>query len=324
LIHGLYQQLLGLLAETGVLIAAASKNDRELVDRALERADLAIPSRYLFPIKAGWGPKSESVGKILRTWNIAADSVVFVDDSPNELAEVKESYPDIECLRFPTHDDQGAFALLGELRDLFGKETILAEDAIRRESLRRDAPVLENGEASRAPSDRFLQESEAELSLDFAKEPDEPRALELVNKTNQFNLNGRRYTERLWREYLHQVDTFLLRVAYQDKFGPLGTIAVLAGRRQPEHHALKVDVWVMSCRAFSRRIEHRCLEQLFQQLEVEQIAFDYQPTPRNGPLRDFFSSLFGGPPQPESRLSREDFATHCPPLFHRFTSSSHG
>src|SRR5262249_16456160 len=149
--------------------------------------------------------------------------------------------------------------------------------------------------SSPGSSDRFLREAEAELTLDFTKDPADPRAWELVNKTNQFNLNGRRYTEGLWREYLRRADTFLLRATYKDKFGPVGTIAVLAGRRGPGSDTLEIDVWVMSCRAFSRRIEHRCLDQLFQCFGVAQIAFDYQPTPRNGPLRDFFSSLLEGP-----------------------------
>jgi len=322
LIHGLYQQVLGSLAETGVLIAAASKNNRETVDQAIQREDLVIPGRYLFPVEAHWGPKSDSVGRILRTWNIAADSVVFVDDSPLELAEVKAAYPDIECLRFPTHDYREAYAFLGELRDLLGKETIVAEDSIRRESLRRSALFHEGDSASLTPSMGFLKDVEAELSLDFAKDPEDPRAFELINKTNQFNLNGRRYSQGRWRDYLRQLDTFLLRVAYRDKFGPLGTIAVLAGRRQPE--ALQIDFWVMSCRAFSRRIEHRCLEQLFEQLEVERIAFDYQPTQRNGPLQDFFSSLLDGVPQPGFQLTRDRFKARCPALFHRLVSLPNG
>jgi len=323
-IHGLYQQLLLSLAETGVLIAAASKNDRELVDQALQRGDMVIPSGYLFPVEAHWRAKSESVGRVLQAWNIAAESVVFLDDSPIELAEVKLAHPDIECRRFPAHDDQEVLALLGELRDLFGKETILAEDALRRESLRRTAFIREGEQVSGSSSDRFLQEAEAALTLDFAKEADDSRALELINKTNQFNLNGRRYTHGSWREYLNQAETFLLRVSYKDRFGPLGKIAVMAGRRLPQPGALEIDVWVMSCRAFSRRIEHRCLEQVFEQLQVEQIAFDYQPTPRNAALRDFFSSLVGGPPQPGFQLSRQGFATHCPPLFQQFASLSHG
>ena len=322
LIHGLYQQLLGSLAETGILIAAASKNDRELVHQALEREDLVVPSRYLFPVEVHWGLKSESVDRILQSWNIAADSVVFVDDSPMELAEVKAAHPDIRCLRFPTEDVQEAFALFGEIRDLFGKETIVAEDAIRRESLRRSPLIHEGGGASLTPSMGFLEDVEAELSLDFAKDPEDPRAFDLVDKTNQFNLNGRRYTEAGWRDYLRKPDTFLFAVACRDKFGPLGTIAVLAGRRQLQ--ALSIDVWVMSCRAFSRRIEHRCLEQLFRRMEVERIALDYQPTPRNQPLRDFLSSLLDDPPQGRFDLGRDDFRAHCPSLFHRLMSLPNG
>src|SRR5262249_31319832 len=148
--------------------------------------------------------------------------------------------------------------------------------------------------------DRFLQETEAELTLDDSKDPSDPRALELVNKTNQFNLNGKRYTEGRWRDYLEQADTFLLRAAYKDKFGPLGTIAILAGRRQSDQ--VVIETWVMSCRAFSRRIEYRCLERVFPWFAVEQVAFDFQPTPRNGAFQEFLAGLLGGPPQPGSRL----------------------
>jgi FkbH-like protein len=323
-IHGLYQQLLGSLAEAGVLIAAASKNDRELVQTALEREDLVVPGQYLFPVEAHWGSKAESVERILQAWNIAAESVVFVDDSPLELAEVKAAFPKMECLRFPTTDHEKAFALLGVLRDLFGKETIVAEDAVRRESLRRSAWQRTLGSGVTTSSDQLLREVEAELTLDYTKDPDDPRALELVNKTNQFNLNGRRSTEACWWEFLRRDETFLLRASYKDKFGPLGMIAVLAGRRFPAGGTLEVDTFVMSCRAFSRRIEHRCLEQLFREFGVGEIAFDYQPTARNAPLRDFFSGLLDVPPQPGFRLGRECFVAHCPPLFDQTKRARHG
>jgi FkbH-like protein len=321
--HGLYQQFLGSLADAGVLIGVASKNDRDLVTQALGRDDLMILGRSLFPVDAHWGPKSESVARILRAWNIAADSVVFVDDSPIELAEVKAAYPDMECLRFPARDDQGSLALLGVLRDLFGKEAILVEDAIRSESLRRSSEFLEAGHEAGTDVDAFLRSAEAELTLDFAKDPDDPRALELINKTNQFNLNGERYAEPRWREYLARPETFLVRAAYSDRFGPLGTIAVLAGRRLAEPGAAMIDAWVMSCRAFSRRIEHRCLEQLFRRMDLERVEFAYRPTPRNGPLRDFLASVLEPPKEPGSRLTRDAFAARCPALFHRTTWVSH-
>src|SRR5207249_9045084 len=108
--------------------------------------------------------------------------------------------------------------------------------------------------------DSLLAEAEAEVTLDFTKEPPDPRALELVNKTNQFNLNGRRYTESDWLAFLRDPATFLLVAAYKDKYGPLGKIAVLGGRW--EGTSLTLNTWLMSCRAFARLDDLRCLEWL--------------------------------------------------------------
>jgi len=77
-----------------------------------------------------------------------------------------------------------------------------------------------------------------------------------------------------------------------------------------------VDTWVMSCRAFARRIEHHCLEILFEHFGLEEVVFDYQTTPKNGALQAFLAELLGGPPMPGARLSRALFTRRCPALFH--------
>jgi FkbH-like protein len=135
----------------------------------------------------------------------------------------------------------------------------------------------------------------------------DPRALELVNKTNQFNLNGKRYTEAAWQNYLRDPASFLLIASYTDKFGPLGKIAVLAGRQ--DGHALDIDAWVMSCRAFSRRIEFTCLEELFAKFGANEIKLDYVKTGRNGPLREFLERVLGEIPGPDCAISRQLFET---------------
>jgi FkbH-like protein len=150
------------------------------------------------------------------------------------------------------------------------------------------------------------------MTVSFDVDPPDPRALELVNKTNQFNLNGRRWSEGEWRAHLQEPDIFLLIVAYQDRYGPLGKIAVLAGQRR--ECGLCLDTWVMSCRAFARRIEHRCLQLLFGLTHAGEIEFAFEETPRNGPLRDFLESLLGGSPAFGCRLSRAAFEAKCPPL----------
>ncbi|HEX8286355.1 MAG TPA: HAD-IIIC family phosphatase [Pyrinomonadaceae bacterium] len=284
-IHGLYQQTLAALAESGVLIGVASKNDHDLVTKALQRKDLIFSDKHLFPLEINWQQKSRSVGKILRAWNIDADAVVFVDDSPIELAEVNAVYPEMECLLFPKNDYQAAYRFMRKLRGMFGKQSILEEDAIRVESLRR-AREFQNetiGRSSQSLED-FLENVGAELTFGEI-EPDDSRAFELINKTNQFNLNGRRLSSAEFRAVLRRPGAVSFSITYKDKFGPLGKIAVLLGAF--ENSVLTIGTWVMSCRAFSRHIEHRCLQYLFENYDVSEIELTYQATERNEPVRQF-------------------------------------
>jgi FkbH-like protein len=320
--HGLYQRLLHALSEAGVLIAAATKNDPQLVNKALDRNDLILSRDALYPVEAHWGPKSESVSRILKTWNIGADSVAFLDDSPMELAEVKASHPGVECILFPKDDPQALVGLLHHLRDLFGKSALSEEDSIRRESIRLRQEKAAEIESRHGNLEDFLAQADAELTLNFSKEPQDPRALELVNKTNQFNLNGRTYTQAAWQTYIRQPDTFLLVAGYKDKYGPLGKIAVLAGKHREK--TIRVDTWVMSCRAFSRRIEHRCIDELFRRYQADEMIFDFQATAKNGPICEFLTHILGAKPEPRCVLSREQFLALEEETFHRVLEVSNG
>lgn len=320
--HAVYQQLLAALAEAGILVAVASKNDPGLVEEALRRSDLLIARDRVHPVQAGWGAKSEAVGRILRAWNVGADSVVFVDDTPMELAEVAAAHPGIECVTFPKDDPAAAWATLERLRDFFGKATISEEDRLRLASLR-DSGLAEAPPEGGEGFEQFLARAAAVVTLDLRLDPDDPRALELVNKTNQFNLNGRRFTDPQWRAALARPGAFLLRVSYQDRFGPLGKIAILAGRADAS--GLSVDAWVMSCRAFSSRVEHQCLRHLFWHFEADAIRFDYTKTERNGPLQEFFAG-FLGPSLPGAglTLTRAELDAACPALSHEIREVSDG
>jgi len=312
-IHCLYQKVVASLAEEGVLIGISSKNDPNVVARAFERRDLLLGADKVYPIEAHWNAKSGSIKRILATWNIGADSVVFVDDSPMELAEAVEANPGLECVLFPTDDYGAGLRMLRRLRDLFGKERVSKDDAIRLESIRRASVVRENIEGGEL-SEAFLANADAVITANFA-DAENPRALELVNKTNQFNLNGRRFEEADWRRRVARPDSILVTVAYADKFGPLGTIAVIEGARGED--ALHVSAWVMSCRAFSRRIEHQCLRLLFDAFSAGAIWFDFVPTHRNGPTRNFLTSLMGTAPEGPFTLERARFDEACPPLHHK-------
>jgi FkbH-like protein len=314
-IHGLYQQFLSSLASAGVLVGVASKNDAAFVQQAFDRKDLLLKKDKVFPFEVHWHRKSDSVQRILKSWNIGPEAVVFIDDSPMEAAEVKAAFPAMECLVFKKDDYQSVWDLLANLRASFGKTAISKEDAIRLESLRSAAPLLDALGQDGNASDEFLKRADAFVSFDFTKRPKDGRAFELVNKTNQFNLNGKRFSESEWTKFLADPTSFLVTVTYQDKYGPLGKIAVLLGKVNEKK--LQVAAWVMSCRAFSRRIEHHSLKRLFDKFDADEAVFDFQPTERNGPTQDFFLELVGDPPQPGLKISRASFQEKAPPLFHR-------
>jgi FkbH-like protein len=320
--HAVYQQFLHSLSAAGVLVGVASKNEPTRVEEVFSKRSLILPRNAIFPVEVGWGRKSESVDRILKAWNIGAEAVVFVDDSPMELAEVKAVHPAVECMRFPQDDPQAIYELLQRLRNLFGKSMLREEDAFRLDSLRRADSMRQASDFSGISAETFLEQAEAELTVTFNKENVDPRALELVNKTNQFNLNGKRHTQLSLQDYSRDSNAFLMVVSYKDKYGPLGKIAVLAGRFAGKK--LWLDTWVMSCRAFSRRIEHGCFEELLAKFGVDEIEFDFVPTNRNEPLRIFLAEFLGANVESPCRLSRHDFLHRQPKTYHRVLELIHG
>ena len=312
--HGLYQQFVASLAGAGILVGVASKNDPAAVDRAFARKDLLISGKEIFPFEVHWSRKSESIRRILDTWNIGADSVVFIDDSPMEIAEVKAAHPEIECIVFPGNDDQAIWNLLKRLRSIFGKQYLTEDDSLRLDSIR-SADAWRDAADSRANSaDEFLRAAEASIIFECAKQRGDVRAFELVNKTNQFNLNGRRFSESEWLHFFDDPATFLVDVSYKDKFGSLGKIAVIMGN--VIDRTVQVVAWVLCCSAFSRRFVHQCLNYLFESFGADEIVFGYKPTPRNGPLQEFLKEFSAGAPVPGTHLSKELFRTNAPALFH--------
>ena len=310
-LHGLYQKLLSSLADAGVLLAIASKNDSAVVAQALARPDLLVGPDRIFPVEVHWNAKSGSVARILEAWNIGADSVIFVDDSPLELAEVAAAFPEVTCLRFPKNDPSAGLAVLRQLRDFCGKEAVSPDDSLRLDSIRQGAEFRRQSASGPSP-ETFFAEMHASITLEPAS--DDSRALELVNKTNQFNINGVRFTASDWQRRAAEPGAFTRVFSYQDKFGPLGKIAAMQGRL--ESGVAAITTWVMSCRAFARRIEYQCLKSLFENDGAREIVIALTPTPKNQPAQDFLNALCGPPVNGAFRLTPAQFAEKCPALYH--------
>ena len=108
--------------------------------------------------------------------------------------------------------------------------------------------------------------------------------------------------------------SFVVAVSYEARFGPLGTIGVLAGRQAGDR--LDITNWVMSCRAFSRKIEHHTLEFVFQQLKSASVRLAFRATERNQPLRQFFKSIGLRESDDGMLLSRDQLQGHPDRLPH--------
>ncbi len=298
------------------------------MEEAFAARDPILRESDVFPFEVHWGAKSESVARILGAWNISADDVVCVDDSPMDLAEIKAAHPGAECILFPRENPQAAYELLERLRDWFGKDKISHEDGLRAASLRANAELQHDikQESPIAVGD-FFRQIDGKLTLSSQKQPLDSRSLELVNKTNQFNLNGRRFQEAEWQNWLNAPDAVFVAASYRDKYGPLGKIAVIAGdllngnvnavnSDSSGKRTLRIRTWVMSCRAFSRLIEYECIRWLFDKLDLEELEFDFLPTARNTPMQNFLQEVRNAPPEPHCRLSRAQFLKSCPTSSH--------
>jgi len=310
--HALYQQLLASLAANGTLVAVASKNDPEVVASVLERRDLRLDARTLFPVEAGWGEKSAMIERILAAWNVSADAVAFVDDSAFELEQVRSRHPSMVCLRFP-RDPRAVLELCRELRDRCGRAAPTAEDRLRRDGLAAHARAEAERVASGTSMEDFLAGLRARTTIAFGRSEHATRALELVNKTNQFNINGQRIDEIAWQRQLEEPGTVLVTVDYEDRSGPLGVIGAMVAA--PRAEAIEVSAWVLSCRAFSRRVEYRMLRAMFDHFRTPAVSVVYTPTARNARVREFLGAFADVGESNTVRVPRERFDAACPHLY---------
>ena len=238
-LHALYQKLLSSLADSGTLIGVASKNDPAVAAKAFERKDLSLKPEQVFPVEVHWkreiGQRGADPGDVehrSRQRDFRRRQSDGVGRGRRRTSRHRVRAVPEERLR------RGAGNAAAPARSLRQRARVEGRRAAAGEHSQ-GAAFREQAAGGAAP-ESFLQDINAVVTFDFAAQS-EPRVFELVNKTNQFNLNGRRYTEGDWRKLVSAPDAVLAAISYEDKFGPLGTIAVLAGQVAGER--LNVEAW---------------------------------------------------------------------------------
>lgn len=285
-----FQSFLLGLKQKGILLAVASKNNE--ADARLpfqQHPDMRLHLHDFALFKASWADKATTLRAIAGELGLGLDSLVLVDDNPAERALVRELLPEVEVIDLPA-DPAGYVRALAEYP---GLETVALteEDGRRTEQYRarREAAQLAQAATNLEEFHRGLQMSARVAPFDDFHLP---RIAQLIAKTNQFNLTGRRRglpeLEALRREaaYIH------LSLTLRDRFGDHGLVCVLIARQEGD--AAVIDTWVMSCRVIGRTVEAEMLKHLCQAAAARgcrRLRGTYVPTTRNQLVQDLYASF---------------------------------
>ena len=282
--HFIYQTLLKRLRQEGVLLAVVSRNDADLAWNPFRGRQMVLGEDDLVGLVASYHPKSAQIRELVQRLSLGLDSIVFIDDNPVELAEVASALPQVTCLTFPSSADEFPGLALKVSR-LFPRGVVTTEDRERTALYRRRLEGLAPSEVAGGDLEAFLLGLDMELSIHDRTHANGSRAVQLINKTNQFNLNGMRLSEAEVEATLAGGGQ-LLSASLRDRAGDHGEI--LACLVDPDR---TISAFVMSCRVLQRRVEHAFFAWLLSH-SAPPTRMIYKRTERNEPLRQFLIQLF--------------------------------
>ncbi len=279
------------LSRRGVILAVCSKNDEANAlepfdshpDMLLRRSDIAC-------FIANWSDKAANIRRIAEELNIGLDSLVFIDDNPFERNLIRRELPMVAVPEV-TEDPVSFIDAIAD-GGFFEALSVTEEDRERTAQYHgnRAREVLHN---SSTDLDSYLRGLEMQLVWRRFDRIGLARIVQLINKSNQFNLTTRRYTEQDVLAVMDDPAAFGLQLRLLDRFGDNGVIAIIVGRLQQDNDLL-VDTWLMSCRVLGRQVEPTTLNLVAaqaQRLGARNLVGEYIPTRKNAMVKDHYAKL---------------------------------
>lgn len=284
-----FQILCKELKGQGVLLAIVSKNNEdEALDAIRHHPDMALREEDFVAIRANWLPKSENICAIAEELNLGTDSFVFVDDNPVERESVRAAVPGITVPDFPDHPTK----LPDFCRELAAKWfptiRLTSEDTRKTEDYQAEGRRRSARQRS-ADLTTFLNSLDMRLTITPVSPEDVPRVAQLTQKTNQFNLTTRRYTENDIFRLLGNDRWHLFKASLKDSYGDFGIILlcfIYAENDTPE-----IDTFLMSCRAMGRGVEKIFLNEIEKKLYAlgkTDLRASYIPSKKNAVVKEFY------------------------------------
>jgi FkbH-like protein len=277
------QKILKGLRDKGVLLSINSKNDPKNVDFSggvLTMDDFVAP-------RINWEPKAINMASIVDELNLKEKDFVFIDDRPDELERVQNAFPAMTTL---DAREEATWHWLAHWERHRNADQVEDRTRLYHERAARDEFLTRRSEQKASQEDETAALKNLELAVKIeqaTRTADLKRAVELVNRTNQFNLCGSRVTVAELEKGLG-AEQWVLTATAKDKFGSMGVVGVMVVRRATD--GLEIPVFVLSCRVFGFGIEHALLNAVNALGAPENRVLGlYKETPNNVPCREFYA-----------------------------------
>ena len=269
------------LRQRGVVLAVSSKNNDETARSPFRKhPEMLLREEHFAVFQANWDDKASNIRAIANELELGLDAMVLLDDNPAERALVREFLPQVGVPELP--DDPAFYVRVLNAAGYFEVVTFSGED-LKRADFYQDNARRVNLQKQSTDIEDYLASLKMVITVQPFDDAGRPRITQLINKSNQFNLTTKRYTEPEVAAAERDPKVFTLQVRVADIFGDNGMISVVICRER-DAGIWEIDTWLMSCRVIGRRIEDTVLQEIVDHAKragIRKLAGKYIPTERN-------------------------------------------
>jgi len=281
------------LSKRGIVLAVASKNNpADGLEPFEKNPDMILRLNDIAAAEINWEPKAASIRRIAETLALGLDSFVFFDDNPAEREHVRQAIPEVAVADVPADPADYARALQAGL--WFEAASLTDEDRVRAEQYAVERKRRDVQQAAGSMED-YLRSLEMRADVREIDEADLLRVVQLLAKTNQFNLTTRRHSRAEVLRLLALPGAIGMTVRVEDRFGDHGLIGVMLGVPAEEDACiLRIDTWLMSCRVIGRTVEEFSFGELLdraRKLGYREIHGAYIPTKKNALVSELYDRM---------------------------------
>jgi FkbH-like protein len=289
--HLALQRLALDLRQRGIILAVSSKNTDEVAREPFEKhPEMLLKLDHIAVFQANWNDKATNIQAIAEELSLGLDSMVFVDDNPVERGLVRKLLPQVRVPELP--EDPAYYARTVAAAGYFEAAAFATED-LKRASFYQDNAKRASLQKRLGGVDAYLASLDMTITFQPFDATGRARIVQLINKSNQYNLTARRYTDPEVAEAENDPDVFTLQVRLADIFGENGMISVVICR--PSGAGVwEIDTWLMSCRVLGRKVEHMVLREILvhaQAAGVHKLTGTFCPTDRNKLVVEHYARL---------------------------------